>query len=443
MDVSDEEWDGEVIAPMVKRQKVVVGIPVASVAVAAPAERIVKEKKNRYDQSDDWWNPAIDKGKKVGKTKKGVWRRVPGFPKKTIHVSSKGWVRQWSKDQKAWERPKRGTEGTAYYLVIKVHGSTYRVHILINRAFHGAPPSEEHTTDHKHKRPDGSKRKERQDNRAVNLDWEDASGQNKNQTHTDARYADDRPLEVRSERAREGWTVGEWVWFQSQPKAAEAVGVHQVSVSAWLAGKQKCSTGWAVRWAEPYEPQHDLPATDDDPAEVWIKVDDKTWVSNRGRAWQPYRKSKTWRKFTPRATEGTDGYPKITVGSKIQRFHIVLFDAFFPGVRGDHTIDHINRDRGDARLSNLRPATRSEQNLNRTRKPKGDGNQDSKKTRIKYRRADAPDDAPWQKCNGTGELARRLTEATGKQYDQGSTSSASNGKYHGKHKYKDYVFYKI
>eukprot|EP00966_Prymnesium_polylepis_P169407 3917149-Prymnesium_polylepis.1 len=148
MDVSDEEWDGEVPEFVVKRQKVAVGVAVASVAVAAPAERAVKKKKKRYDQSDDWWNP-IKKGKNVRKTKKGVWWRVPGFPKKTILVSSKGWVRQWSKNQNAWGRPKRGREKKDYYREVGLRGSNYRVHKLICRAFRGAPPSKKHTTDHK------------------------------------------------------------------------------------------------------------------------------------------------------------------------------------------------------------------------------------------------------------------------------------------------------
>jgi hypothetical protein len=451
MDVSDEEWDGEVPEFVVKRQKVAVGIPVETVFVAAPAERAVEEKKKRYDQSEDWWfNKAIKRGKKVGKTKKGVWRRVPGFPKKTILVSSKGWVQQWSKDQNAWERPKRGREKKDYYLVVTVHGISYKVHKLICRAFRGAPHSREHTTDHFAKY--GDKRKERQDNRAENLDWEDASGQRNNQTRTDAPCADDRPLEVSSERARAGWDVGEWTWFQSQNKAAAAIGVSNTSVSNWLANKP-CRMGWAVRWAPPAEPQADLPATGYAPAhdlaEEWVRVDDTTWVSNHGRAWQRYCKSEKWRVFTPRATEGTGGYPKITVGGKInQRFHIVLFDAHYPGVRGDRTVDHINRDPSDNRLSNLRPATTSEQNLNQTHKPLGDGNNDSKKTRIQYRRADASDDAPWERCLGAAELARRLTDATGKTYGNRSISNASNGKYnlgkvHNPHKYKDCVFYKI
>eukprot|EP00966_Prymnesium_polylepis_P040898 948974-Prymnesium_polylepis.1 len=145
--------------------------------------------------------------------------------------------------------------------------------------------------------------------------------------------------------------------------------------------------------------------------------------------------------------EGDGGYPTITVDGKQKKFHLVVFDAFFPGVRGDRTIDHINRDPFDNRLSNLRPVTWSEQMRNRTLKPPSE-RQNSQKTRLRYRRADAPDHEPWKKCRGAGELARRLTHATGKIYRDSNISKAAIGKYgrgtcKNPHRYKDYVFYKV
>ena len=342
MYVSDEEWDGTVIAP-------VVGVTVSSVAVAAPAERTIEKETKRYDENKKWFDKTIKKGKKVGKkTKKGVWRTVPGFPKRTVRASSKGWLKQWSVKEKKWKRPKRGSVAKGYYLKVKVHGNGYAVSILVNRAFNGAPPSEEHSTDHIAKRDDGNKEKERQDNRACNLRWATRKEQSENQTR-----ADNRALEVCSEWPRDDWTVGAWVRFQTQVKAAAAMGVNQASVSQWLYRVHKCIMGWCVRWAE---------------------------------------------------------------------------------------------DRGDCRLSNLRALTRSDNNRNQTRPPLGDGNQYSKKTRLRYRRADAPDDAPWETCLGAAELARRLTAATGENYDDSSIIKASKGAYKNKadrHKYKDCVFYKL
>eukprot|EP00966_Prymnesium_polylepis_P090165 2088188-Prymnesium_polylepis.1 len=68
---------------------------------------------------------------------------------------------------------------------------------------------------------------------------------------------------------------------------------------------------------------------------------------------------------------------------------------------------------------------------------------DTQKTRIRYRLASASDDTPWEECLGCCELCRRLSKVTGKHYDFSSVAKASNGKNYGKHKYKDYVFYKV
>jgi hypothetical protein len=401
----------------------------------------------RYDRSVEWFDKTIRKGKKVGKNKKGVWRRVPGFPKKTILVSSKGWVQQWSAVQKSWQRPKRGHKTPAYYFQVKLRGHAYGVSTLVNRAHNGAPVNKTDTTDHIIKREDGDKEKERQDNCAKNLRWSDRFLQNANRTFSETPYSDDRPLEACSEQLRDGWTIGEWRWFQSQQKAANALGVSQGSLSHWLAGHHKCSTGWRVRWALPAETQDDLQATGYAPAhdlsEAWVEINSTLWVSNQGRAWRPYRKSKVWRKFTPRAMEDQQGYATVRTGSKLNKFHLVVFDAHYPGLRGDLTVDHINRDRNDNRLANLRLATRSDQVRNQTRMALGDGNMDSQKMRIRYRHVDASTDAPWEKCLGVSELARRLTNATGKIYHRPGIGNASHGRNQGTHKYNDYVFYKV
>jgi hypothetical protein len=398
--------------------------------------------KKRYDRRKKWFDKSIKKGKRVRTDEFGVWRKVPGFPKRTIRVSSEGWVQQWSVQQKKWEQPKKGTSREDHYMHIGMHRMSYGVSILINRAFNGAPPSKKHTTDHKNKRDDGDKRLERQDNRASNLKWLDKSGQRKNQNVVDGPRADDRPIELR----HDSWLEGEWKWYKSQGKAAEAIGVSNQSICNWHSGKKRCSTGWHVRWASHSETQDDLPAIGyapaHDVAEKWIKVDCKTWVSNRGRAYQRYRKSETFRKFTPKPTEGTQGYATITVAGKSNiLFHDLVFDAFYPKTRGNRTVDHINQSRSDNRLSNLRPATMSEQACNRRKRTLGDGNRDSRKLRLQYRLVDAPVDTPWNTCLGGSELARRLTKQTGDVYSDACISQASRGMYHGKHRYKDYVFY--
>jgi len=66
-------------------------------------------------------------------------------------------------------------------------------------------------------------------------------------------------------------------------------------------------------------------------------------------------------------TKINDGrvYHKVNLGLNNQRkVHIIVALAFIPNPEGKPTVDHINRDSQDNRVSNLRWATYSEQNLN-------------------------------------------------------------------------------
>ena len=59
------------------------------------------------------------------------------------------------------------------------------------------------------------------------------------------------------------------------------------------------------------------------------------------------------------------GYHKVNLGLNNQhKVHTLVALAFIPNPEGKPTVDHINRDSQDNRVSNLRWATYSEQNLN-------------------------------------------------------------------------------
>jgi hypothetical protein len=59
-------------------------------------------------------------------------------------------------------------------------------------------------------------------------------------------------------------------------------------------------------------------------------------------------------------------YRGISLGKgKKQSIHRLVAEAFLPPVEGKYTVDHINRDKLDNRLENLRWATPSEQGLNK------------------------------------------------------------------------------
>jgi HNH endonuclease/NUMOD4 motif len=60
------------------------------------------------------------------------------------------------------------------------------------------------------------------------------------------------------------------------------------------------------------------------------------------------------------------GYSRFRSKHGLIRIHKAVASAFLPNPDNKPEIDHINRDRSDNRLENLRWATRSENNLNRT-----------------------------------------------------------------------------
>lgn len=50
---------------------------------------------------------------------------------------------------------------------------------------------------------------------------------------------------------------------------------------------------------------------------------------------------------------------------KIFRLHRLVANAFLPNIEGKHFVDHVNRNRSDNTIANLRWATRIENNDNR------------------------------------------------------------------------------
>ena len=65
----------------------------------------------------------------------------------------------------------------------------------------------------------------------------------------------------------------------------------------------------------------------------------------------------------------TPGYLRFYLSGKSKLLHRLLALAFIPNPENKPFIDHINRDRSDNRLENLRWATSSENNQNRSIKP--------------------------------------------------------------------------
>ena len=85
--------------------------------------------------------------------------------------------------------------------------------------------------------------------------------------------------------------------------------------------------------------------------------------------------------------DGNDGYPRITINDKVIRKHILIAKQFIPNDDPEHLteIDHINHDRTDYHIENLRWVSRSENQKNRIKSTVGN---------ITYEYVDEiPDDA--------------------------------------------------
>ena len=63
-----------------------------------------------------------------------------------------------------------------------------------------------------------------------------------------------------------------------------------------------------------------------------------------------------------------DGYFILNCKGKPYKVHRLVAQCFIPNPDNKLSVDHINRNRGDNRVSNLRWATATEQQLNRRRK---------------------------------------------------------------------------
>ena len=295
-------------------------------------------------------------GQRVGEDEFGEWRTVPGLVDK-IQVSNKGYVRRVDAGRaQPAVLPKPGTLG---YRCIGVGGKMHKVSRLVCTAFHGpCPPG--FTCLHISKGIDMISA--RADDRAENLRW--------------ASRADLVSSRRKCKRQRTGKAilVRHISWDNNTPSlrfstATEADEVLKVKGLRHAANPAKTilvNRVWRASWVEPEESQEDLPATETEPAEVWVDVMDTLRVSNRGRAQALQNQHRWGRIFVPKCSEG-EQYP--TVG-RHQYFHHVLWRAFGNAVPEGHIVDHLDGNRENNTLSNLRAMSWVEHNAGLGKKRK-------------------------------------------------------------------------
>lgn len=169
----------------------------------------------------------------------------------------------------------------------------------------------------------------------------------------------------------------------------------------------------------PIETQEDLPG------EVWVRVNNRVMVSSHGRAQTMAYKNSLWtHKYTPKPT-GNLSYAAISIEGTEAQFHNVVAKAFGMSWSDNETIDHLDRDRTNNRLANLRVATKTEQNRNRSIKPTGTTH-DSLKDPVL---AKPFSERNWEMFPSQIEASRILQARTGKRFDSSAISKTLKGKY--------------
>jgi hypothetical protein len=372
-------------------------------------EECVRKRKSidRYNATREFLLPGDGMIVKVDEF--GEWRQVPGFPD-TVHVSSMGYVSTLLNGNRI---TRKGTISGNGYPTFGLEGYDYRVHTLVCRAFHGHQPSKEASVDHVAKY-DGDWKRERADNRAENLRWSTCAEQTSNTKPHDTRCTSKAVFVSHIDWDR----FTPRMWFSSVGAADKALGVQNLSKVA--NGKHTNSKGWVATFVPPDETQEDLPG------ERWVEVDARVWVSNMGRAHVKETRGSGWKyRHTPRATSG-EAYATLFVKGAHTRMHRTVFFAFGGVLLPGQTVDHINRDRQNNRLSNLRAAYPNVQNDNRDTKEIAD-REDCKKMPILF---SSEDEGAWEWVESMKAAAVLLNKRhPERNFNQGTISNILKGKH--------------
>jgi len=338
----------------------------------------------------------------------GEWRTVPGFSADKLRVSNAGFYQVYS--QGRWLKPSAGAEnvkkdGTMRH-VARVDGNPYYVYQLVLRAFEGPRPHKT-TADHIDQNTSN--------NNADNLRWATTSKQNTNQRTDKKAKSNGKPVRIR----HKSWPIDrDWESFENGNRAAKAYGLDQGSVRATATGEVTHVKGFYVEFLPAPESQEPLgigddsnltaPPLDPPPAdklgagpstaveELKMAPDvDNLRVTTRGRVQTKDSTGDGWSYMrTPVATAGLV-YAYVTYKGKDVAVHRVVWTTFVGPIPDGMTIDHLIPDRKfDNRLSALRLATMSEQNLNKDWKPIAERS-NSKKTAVRGRPVNGGDDT-WE-----------------------------------------------
>ena len=289
----------------------------------------------------------------------GEWRRVPGFWK--MLASDKGFI------MTEGELHVRQLKPNYYgYLRVFCNDRSESVHLLVGRAFHGLPTSDQVSIDHKDQ--------DKLNNSSTNLKWATPTEQRVNQGNRKEHSSGEPCIvwKVKGRKVKHDTSMcdmtrvdGTEEIFDSAGSAAKTLGLVQGTLSKVLNEKCKTVVGPdGSRYTGKWHP--DLANLEnEDWKEIPIKTRNRLFVSNYGRTQRIYPSGRKGTKHYPEALT-SDYYLYVTVDGSRKPIHELVGNLFFigPKPRNWSVYDHKDQDKQNNHISNLRPVTSEENALN-------------------------------------------------------------------------------
>ena len=157
------------------------------------------------------------------------------------------------------------------------------------------------------------------------------------------------------------------------------------------------------------------------PGEQWVDWDSRLKVSSLGRARIKDNLGDGWgAPFVPQPTAG-NVYARVGAGGQWYDFHVLAFRAFGGVLVDDQTVDHIDGDASNNKVSNLRAAGKGLQSANRV-----SNLTNTTAIRIEGKRREA-DDSQWRVFASGTAAAAELSASENQKFDQGAISKVARG----------------
>ena len=292
----------------------------------------------------------------------GEWRRVPGFWK--ILASDEGFIA--TEGDVSVRTPTCGHEG---YFRVTCNGRPDKVHLLVARAFHGRPTSDQVSVDHKDRNE--------ANNCAANLQWATLEQQRRNQGEHKASSSGEPCLVWQVVGGKRQGRNGTYDTtpventerrFPSLLVASKALGIDSGCLSSVLSGKSKTVVNTdKKRYTGKWEPDL-VDLEGEEWKEIPITTRNRLFLSNYGRIQRIYSNGREGTKHYAESSNAK-GYMEVGIDGKQKYVHILVGELFFVGPKPRNWAewDHKDRDTHNNHISNLRPVTHEENRLNTAR----------------------------------------------------------------------------